>query len=156
MARSDDLRLVEKHSIYICYVAKALLKVSPAFEILDATQRAFFIEMGSRIGGLMITNAIQHKYGLVMNEAAYKLQAGFNYQLSPQPPMTESGFLTVLPQNGRLVKFNVAPLRPEVQHLETNFEIVGNTTRWMNPLITSRWFNLMHRMMMRCNIKSKR
>ncbi|AYJ43039.1 ATP-grasp domain-containing protein [Lactiplantibacillus pentosus] len=91
--------------------------------ILDATQRAFFVEMGSRTGGLMITNAIQHKYGLVMNEAAYKLQAGFNYQLSPQPPMTESGFLTVLPQNGRLVKFDVAPLRPEVQHIETNFEI---------------------------------
>ncbi|MBQ0837018.1 hypothetical protein [Lactiplantibacillus pentosus] len=57
---------MEKYSIYICYVTKALLKVSPAFKILDATQRAFFIEKGSRTGGFVkfdvasLRLAVQH------------------------------------------------------------------------------------------------
>ncbi|NVY96745.1 ATP-grasp domain-containing protein [Lactobacillus sp. DCY120] len=91
--------------------------------IINPQGQAFFIEMGSRTGGLMITNSIERKYGLVMNEAAYKLQAGFDYQLVPQAPTLEAGFLTVLPQTGRLLKFDIAALKPLVQNLEVNFKI---------------------------------
>lgn len=91
--------------------------------ILDKYQQPYFVEMGSRTGGLMITNTIKRKYGLIMNEASYKLQANFKYKLHPQVPVTESGYLTVLPKKGQLIKFDTGPLRSLVQDLQTNFEI---------------------------------
>lgn len=91
--------------------------------IINRQGRPFFVEMGSRTGGLMITNIIERKYGLVMNEAAYKLEAGFEYQIEPRLPVTESGFLTILPQVGRLVKFDVTALQPLVRALQTDLEI---------------------------------
>lgn len=91
--------------------------------IIDENNDPYFIEVGSRTGGLMVSDIIERKYGIVMNEASYKLQAGFPYELSPNIPKIESGFISILPQEGILTKFDISKINPLVSRIDKNYQI---------------------------------
>ncbi|WP_052004462.1 ATP-grasp domain-containing protein [Agrilactobacillus composti] len=95
--------------------------------IIDTNGKAYFIEMGSRTGGMMIANTIEHKFGFVMNEASFKLQANIPFNFPDKKIDSEYGYMTILPENNKLIKFNEEIIRenPDVIQLESN-AVIGH------------------------------
>lgn len=74
--------------------------------ILDESMKPYFIEIASRTGGLLISDAIQRKYGFIMNEESFRVQLGLPFCASC---VTDKlyGYLSILPKRGRIDKYDI-------------------------------------------------
>lgn len=78
----------------------------------------YFIEIASRTGGLMISDTIEKKYGIIMNEVSFYLQVGqkVTYPLKNEPE--NFGFLTVFPQNKKLIEYDVSKIKQDLNVID--------------------------------------
>lgn len=125
-AKSKEFNMLENQTIMLLKNSHLSCGSFHIEFIIDENNNPYFIEVGSRTGGLMVSNIIERKYGIIMNEASYKLQAGFIYELNPKIPEIESGFISVLPQNGILTKFDISKIKNLVSEIEKNYQIGKN------------------------------
>lgn len=88
------------------------------FIISEKDKTPYFIEIASRTGGLMISNTIEKKYGIIMNEVSFYLQVGqkVTYPLKNEPE--NFGFLTVFPQNKKLIEYDVSKIKQDLNVID--------------------------------------
>lgn len=108
------------------------------FIISEKDKTPYFIEIASRTGGLMISDTIEKKYGIIMNEVSFYLQVGqkVTYPLKNEPE--NFGFLTVFPQNKKLIEYDVSKIKQDLNVIDfyENHKI-GNhykSTEYMNHI----------------------
>lgn len=88
------------------------------FIISEKDKTPYFIEIASRTGGLMISDTIEKKYGIIMNEVSFYLQVGqkVTYPLKNEPE--NFGFLTVFPQNKKLIEYDVSKIKQDLNVID--------------------------------------
>lgn len=88
------------------------------FIISEKDKMPYFIEIASRTGGLMISDTIEKKYGIIMNEVSFYLQVGqkVTYPLKNEPE--NFGFLTVFPQNKKLIEYDVSKVKQDLNVID--------------------------------------
>lgn len=88
------------------------------FIISEKDKTPHFIEIASRTGGLMISDTIEKKYGIIMNEVSFYLQVGqkVTYPLKNEPE--NFGFLTVFPQNKKLIEYDVSKIKQDLNVID--------------------------------------
>ena len=88
------------------------------FIISEKDKTPYFIEIASRTGGLMISDTIEKKYGIIMNEVSFYLQVGqkLTYPLKNEPE--NFGFLTVFPQNKKLIEYDVSKIKQDLNVID--------------------------------------
>ncbi|MDV2594309.1 ATP-grasp domain-containing protein [Streptococcus infantarius] len=88
------------------------------FIISEKDKTPYFIEIASRTGGLMISDTIEKKYGIIMNEVSFYLQVGqkVTYPLKNEPE--NFGFLTVFPQNKKLIEYDVSKIKQDLNIID--------------------------------------
>lgn len=88
------------------------------FIISEKDKTPYFIEIASRTGGLMISDTIEKKYGIIMNEVSFYLQVGqkVTYTLKNEPE--NFGFLTVFPQNKKLIEYDVSKIKQDLNVID--------------------------------------
>lgn len=88
------------------------------FIISEKDKTPYFIEIASRTGGQMISDTIEKKYGIIMNEVSFYLQVGqkVTYPLKNEPE--NFGFLTVFPQNKKLIEYDVSKIKQDLNVID--------------------------------------
>lgn len=88
------------------------------FILSEKDKTPYFIEIASRTGGLMISDTIEKKYGIIMNEVSFYLQVGqkVTYPLKNEPE--NFGFLTVFPQNKKLIEYDVSKIKQDLNVID--------------------------------------
>ena len=88
------------------------------FIISEKDKTPYFIEIASRTGGLMISDTIEKKYGIIMNEVSFYLQVGqkVTYPLKNEPE--NFSFLTVFPQNKKLIEYDVSKIKQDLNVID--------------------------------------
>lgn len=106
--------------------------------IVTPQNECYFIEIASRTGGLMITNAIEYKYGLVMNEVSFYLQLGKKISIPQKIEDEQFGFLVLYPQNKELIHVDEKAIcqYPNVLEFHASYELGKRylLTEYMNNI----------------------
>lgn len=88
------------------------------FIISEKDKTPYFIEIASRTGGLMISNTIEKKYGIIMNEVSFYLQVGQKVTYPLKNNSENFVFLTVFPQNKKLVEYDVSKIKQDLNVID--------------------------------------
>lgn len=106
MLKTEVLKFIRRSGLYNG-------TIHAEFIISDKDKTPYFIEIASRTGGLMITNTLEKKYGIIMNKVSFDLQVGRKVKYPLKRESKNFGFLTIFPQNKKLIDFNIENIKSD-------------------------------------------